>query len=125
MLNELGVYDVRFTNLKDKFSVEFLITLNENEKPRAVRIMTPLLYTLEDESKREKELNIAHRMLKNHIKAKFIAVGRNLVEFEREFMAHLVFTDNNGNSQTVGDALLPQYRNQIEKGNGDDLKLLN
>jgi hypothetical protein len=38
MLNELGIYDIRFTNLKDKFVLEFLVTLVQGEKPRAVRI---------------------------------------------------------------------------------------
>lgn len=122
-LGDLGIYDVRFTNMKDKFCVEFLVQLSEDEKPRAVRILTPLKES-QDDARREKELNIAHRMLLNHIKAKFIAIGKGLVEFEKEFMAHLVITDKEGNSRTMGEALLPQYRKNIDSGENKDFKLL-
>ncbi len=123
MLNELGVYDIRFTNLKDKFCLEFLVTINQGA-PRAVRILTPLTYTGEDEAKRTKELNIAHRLMTNHLKSKFVAIGRGLTEFETEFMAHLLVTDKAGNSRTMGEALLPQYRDSIESGENKDFKLL-
>ena len=116
MLNELGIYDIRFTNLKDKFVLEFLVTLVDGQKPRAVRISSPLQTITDDEKKRTKELNITHRMLVAHIKAKFLAIGRGLTEFEQEFMAHLLITDEKGNSRTIGEALLPQYRDNIDKG---------
>lgn len=122
LLNQLGILEVRFTNKADKFALEFIVDLEEGGKPRAIRIVTPLVET--DENRREKELNIAHRMLLSHIKAKFIAVGRGLFEFEREFMAHLVITDKNGGSTTMAEALLPQYRQRLESGNGNELKLL-
>lgn len=124
MLNELGIYDVRFTNVKDRFALEFLVTLEEGNKPRAVRIVSPIKYDGTDESKREKELNITHRMLVAHIKAKFVAIGRGLTEFEQEFMAHLVITDKAGNSRTMGEALLPQYKESIESGENKDFNLL-
>ncbi len=124
MLGELGIYEIRFTNLKDKFVLEFLVQIAEEEKPRAVRIIAPIKYSGDDESKRTKELNIVHRMLVAHIKAKFVAIGRGLTEFEQEFMAHLVITDKHGNSQTMGEALLPQYRQNIESGENKDFKLL-
>lgn len=123
MLNELGVYDVRFTNLKDKFALEFLITLEEG-KPRAVRIVVPITYRGDDEEKRQKELNTLHRILVAHLKAKFIAIGKGLTEFEQEFMSHLVITDKFGNSRTMGEALLPQYRENLESGENKDFKLL-
>lgn len=123
MLNELGVFDVRFTNLKDRFALEFLITVAEG-KPRAVRIVVPIVYKGEDEDKRQKELNTLHRILVAHLKAKFIAIGRGLTEFEQEFMSHLVITDKFGNSKTMGEALLPQYRQNIESGENKDFKLL-
>lgn len=125
MLNAIGIFDIRFTNLKDKFSLEFLIQIREDEKPRAVRILSVMKADPEDELKRTKELNIVHRMLLAHIKAKFIAVGRGLVEFEQEFMAHLIITDTNGNSHTMGETLLPQYKNNLESGENKDFKLLN
>lgn len=124
MLNELGIYDVRFTNVKDRFVLEFLVTLAEGEKPRAVRIVSPVKYTGDDEAKRTRELNITHRMLVAHIKAKFVAIGRGLTEFEQEFMAHLVITDSHGNSRTMGEALLPQYKESIESGENKEFRLL-
>ncbi len=124
MLNELGIYDIRFTNLKEKFALEFLVELNPGEKPRVVRIISPIKDTGDSEDKRTRELNITHRMLVAHIKAKFVAIGRGLTEFEQEFMAHLVITDNNGNSRTMGEALLPQYRESIENGENKEFKLL-
>ncbi len=123
MLNEMGIYDIRFTNLKDKFCLEFIVLLDEG-KPRGVRIVSPLKYLGDDENKRTKELNITHRMLLAHIKAKFVAIGRGLTEFDQEFMAHLLITDKSGNSRTVGEVLLPQYRQSIDSGENKDFKLL-
>lgn len=124
MLGELGIYEIRFTNMKDRFALEFLVQLEQGAKPRAVRIISPLQYTGDNEEKRRKELNITHRMLVAHIKAKFVAIGRGLTEFEQEFMAHLIITDKAGNSRTMGDALLPQYREALESGENKDFKLL-
>jgi len=123
MLGELGIYEIRFTNLREKFSLEFLVRIEENAKPRMVRIIIPLKDS-QDEVKREKELNIVHRILFNHLKAKFIAVASGLTEFEQEFMAHLVITDKAGNSRTMGEMILPQYKNQLESGKQKDFKLL-
>jgi len=124
MLGELGIYEIRFTNLKDKFALEFLVTLEEEQKPRAVRIVVPIKFTQNDEVKRTKELNIIHRILFNHLKAKFIAIQSGLTEFEQEFMAHLLITDKNGNSTTIGETLLPQYKKAIDTGQGGDFIML-
>lgn len=123
LLGELGVYEIRFTNLKDKFALEFLISLGE-EKPRAVRIIVPVIHSTDDENRREKELNSIHRILFYHLKAKFVAVCAGLTEFEQEFMAHLVIQDNKGNSTTIGEMLLPQYKKAIESGEQKEFKLL-
>lgn len=123
-LNELGIYDIRFTNQKDKFALEFLVQVNEGEKPRAVRIVVPLKYHGEGDNKRTQELNMIHRILLNHLKAKFIAIYSGLTEFEKEFMAHLIITDKHGNSTTMGNALLPQYHKNLESGENKDFKLL-
>ena len=85
-LGELGIYEIRFTNLKDRFILEFLVELSNEEKPRAVRIAVPLQNVGDDDRARERELNIIHRILLNHLKAKFIAIGTGLTEFEKEFM---------------------------------------
>jgi len=123
-LGELGIHEVRFTNLKDKFALEFLVQLDEEDKPRAVRIVIPLQHDCEDERGRQRELNIIHRVLLNHLKAKFIAISQGLTEFENEFMAHLVITDNKGHSTTMGEMLLPQYKQAIESGENKEFKLL-
>lgn len=123
MLAELGIFQIRFTNMKDRFALEFLVE-TDGTKPRAVRIVVPLKYDGDDEKKRTKELNIVHRILKNHLKAKFVAIGTGLSEFEQEFMANLIITDRSGNSTTMGEALLPQYRQNIESGENKDFKLL-
>ena len=123
-LGELGIYEIRFTNLKDRFILEFLVQIGEEEKPRAVRIAVPLKYHGDDDKIRQKELNIIHRILLNHLKAKFIAIGCGLTEFEKEFMAHLLITDKHGNSTTMGEALLPEYKKSIDSGENPDFKLL-
>jgi hypothetical protein len=122
-LGEMGIYEIRFTNLRNKFALEFLVTLEEGGKPRAVRIVIPLK-NFEDEVRRERELNIVHRVLLNHIKAKFLAVSTGLTEFEQEFMAHLVITDKAGNSRTMGEMLLPEYKKQVDEGKGGNFGLL-
>ena len=123
-LGELGIYEIRFTNLKERFALEFLVSLPNEQKPRAVRIVVPLKVNSSDENKRTQELNIIHRVLLNHIKAKFVAIGSGLTEFEEEFMAHLVITDKDGNSTTIGEMLLPQYKENLESGKQKDFKLL-
>lgn len=124
MLGELGIYEIRFTNLRDKFVLEFLVQLLSEEKPRAVRIVVPVKNALNNENKREQELNGIHRILFHHLKAKFVAVGCGLTEFEQEFMAHLVITDKNGNTSTMGEMLLPQYKKGLESGENPEFKLL-
>ena len=41
-----------------------------------------------------------------------------------EFMPHLVIMDKQGNSTTMGQALLPQYKQGIESGEQKEFKLL-
>lgn len=124
MLGELGIYDIRFTNGKEKFMLEFLISIGEVYKPRAVRIITPLKYQGDDDKKRNQELNIVHRILFNRLKSKFVSVISGIVEFETEFMAELIITDKQGNSTTMGERLLPEYRKNIDEGKNGDFKLL-
>jgi len=123
-LGEMGIYEIRFTNLRDKFALEFLVTIDDSAKPRGVRIVVPLQYTGSDEAKRERQLNIVHRVLLNHLKAKFLAIASGLTEFEQEFMAHLIITDKSGNSRTMGEMLLPEYKKQIDEGKGGNFELL-
>lgn len=124
MLNVRGIYQTRFTNLEDKFAVEFMTQLKDNEKPVGVRILVPIKYKGQDERKREQELNILHRILFYHLKAKFIAIENNLTEFMEEFMPHLIIMDKNGNSTTLGQTILPQYKKSLGDGKQKDFKLL-
>lgn len=120
MLQQLGIEQIRFTSLPDRFALEFVIKLDDISVPRAVRIVIPLKTKPSDEpKKRNGELNTIHRILLNQIKAKFIAVGTGLVEFETEFMAHLVVKGKDGRDTTMGEVLLPQYRKNLEDGGGE------
>ncbi len=115
MLEQVGITQTRFTSLPDRFILEFMAQMDERSIPKAVRIVVPLRTKISDDSeKRNKELNIIHRILLNHLKAKFVAIGNGLTEFEQEFMSHLVITDKSGKSTTMGEALLPQYEKNLE-----------
>lgn len=131
LLNSKGIYETRFTNLEDKFALEFRI--GEGKKilfkvgivqGLAIRILVPFEKTADD-AKRERHLNQLHRVLFYHIKAKFVAIESGVTEFMEEFMPHLVIMDKSGNSTTLGQAILPQYKKNLEEGKGNDFKLLN
>ena len=117
MLQQIGIEQIRFTSMPDRFVLEFMAKIDERSIPKAVRIITPLRTNTKDNpDARNKELNIVHRIMLNHLKAKFVAIGKGLTEFEQEFMAHLVITDKQGKSTTMAEALLPQYeKNLIDK----------
>lgn len=115
MLAQLGTDQIRFTSLPDRFVLEFMARMDEKSIPKAVRIIIPLRTSTKDNpDKRNRELNIVHRILLSHLKAKFVAIGNGLTEFEQEFMSHLVITDKAGHSTTMGEMLLPQYEKNLE-----------
>ncbi len=121
ILSDVGIEQIRFTNLPDRHVLEF-VAKEEGHIPKGVRIVTPLISKVSDNpDKRNKELNVIHRVLFNHLKAKFIAIASGLTEFEQEFMAHLIVTDKQGNSTTLGEQMLPQYNKHIENGDGNFL----
>ena len=122
MLNKIGIEQIRFTSMTDRHVLEFVLA-EDGKVPRGVRMVTPLKTKSTDlPERRNKELNIVHRILLNHLKAKFLAVGTGLVEFEQEFMAHLIVKGKDGRDTTVGESLLPQYLKHIE-GDGGPLLL--
>jgi hypothetical protein len=131
LLNSLGIYESRFTNLQDKFALEFRVISESKkilfnvgtEKGVSIRIVVPF-QNFSDEKKREKELNQLHRVLFYHLKAKFVAIEMGLTEFMEEFMPHLVILDKQGNSSTLGQQLLPQYKKAIDSGEQKGLNLL-
>ena len=122
MLTQRGIYQTRFTNLENKFVIEFL-TPQEDGKPIGVRIIVPIIQT-KDEKKAQQELNRMHRVLFYHLKTKFVAIDSGLTEFMEEFMPHLIVMDTKGNSTTMGQMLLPQYKNSLESGKQSEFKLL-
>lgn len=116
ILGDVGIEQIRFTNMPDRHVLEF-VAKNEGQIPKGVRIVTPLTSkTSDNPERRNKELNVIHRVLFNHLKAKFIAIASGLTEFEQEFMAHLVIKDKDGNSTTLGEHMLPQYDKHISNG---------
>ncbi|MFA5112662.1 MAG: hypothetical protein WC529_00015 [Candidatus Margulisiibacteriota bacterium] len=130
MLNQRGIYQTRFTNAENRFAIEFLAKLPDQEKPVGVRILVPIIVNFPKtrsgniEKKYEQELNRLHRILFYHLKAKFVAIDNGLTEFMEEFMPHLIISDGRGNSSTLGQVLLPQYKEQIESGKQKEFLLL-
>lgn len=124
MLEQVGIAETRFSSLTDRFILEFMAKMDERSIPRAVRIIIPLRTDKSaDPDKRNRELNIIHRILFNHLKAKFVAIGNGLTEFEQEFMSHLVVTDKAGKTTTMGEMLLPQYEKSLEDKSTPQFKL--
>lgn len=124
MLEQVGINQIRFTSLPDRFVLEFMAQFDERSIPKAVRIIIPLRTKSTDRPEiRNKELNTIHRILLNHLKGKFVAIGNGLTEFEQEFMSHLVVTDKTGKSTTMGEMLLPQYQKNIEGGDTPHFRL--
>lgn len=122
LLNSKKIWETRFTNLQDKFVLEFR-AMND-EKPIAIRIIVPI-QNQSTENKQQQELNQMHRVLFHHLKAKFTAIECGLTEFMEEFMPHLIIMDKSGNSTTIGQTLLPQYKKSLDSGEQKDFKLLN
>lgn len=115
MLNQLDISQIRFTCLSDRFILEFMAKPKENSIPRALRIITSIKSRPSDPpEKRNKELNVIHRIMYNHLKAKFVSVYNGLTEFESEFMAHLVITDKTGKTTTMAEMILPQYEKSLQ-----------
>lgn len=121
LLNSKKIFETRFTNIQDKFLLEFRVTTES--KPIAIRIIVPLR-SQDTESKKEQELNQMNRVLFHHLKAKFTAIECGLTEFMEEFMPHLIIMDKNGNSTTMGQTLLPQYNESLENGQQKPFNLL-
>src|SRR3990167_8599313 len=97
MLTTREIYESRFTNLEDRFALEFRVVEAGVTKPLAIRIVVPFQHKGELDSKnREKELN----------------------------QMHLIVADNKGNSTTLGQIMLPQYKKNLEEGRGGEFKLL-
>ena len=63
MLQEIGIEQIRFTSMPDRFCLEFVVKLENKSIPRAIRIVVPLDTKPSDEPrKRNGELNTIHRI---------------------------------------------------------------
>jgi hypothetical protein len=122
IINELAKYKInetRFTNLPDLVVLEFR---NPNENPLiGVRIKLPI--KPKHPQYKDKELNRMHRVLFHHLKNKLIAVESGLSTFEEEFMPYLIMTGASG-SITLGELMLPQYKESLISGKQPEFKLL-
>lgn len=56
-----------------------------------------------------KQYDLSHQNMKLHKKPTSV-----VVEFEQEFMSHLVVTDKSGRNTTMGEMLLPQYEKSLD-----------
>ena len=72
----------------------------------------------------EKRRNQAHRLLFWYLKSKFEAVETGLVDFEQEFLPHLMIRDKSGFVGRVWDMLKKPYEQMIEGGETDLYKAL-
>ena len=72
---------------------------------------------------RERYVNRLHRVLFHHLQSKFVAIAAGLSDFDEEFMPHLVLADQHGHARTLGEALLPAYRQAIDRGDKPDFQL--
>jgi len=124
LLNTRGIYESRFTNLICRFVLEFCVPENGIERSVAVRIVVPVQSKDANEKNRTQELNALHRVLFHHLKSKFCAIDNGVTEFMEEFMPHLIITDQGGNSLTMAQVLLPQYKESIKTGKQKEFKLL-
>lgn len=115
MMNELGITDVRITQVGNDFMLEFMARLRHQEAPRMVRINIPYTPELEDTDKqKQRKKNILFRVLFYHLKDKFVAINRGLKEFEEEFLADLV-VEENGEQKRLGDILVPKYKKMLKE----------
>lgn len=124
LLQQHGILESRFTNMPDRFILEFRVVENDIVKPIAIRIVVSF-QTYDSFVKQEKDINRLYRVLFYHLKAKFIAIDSGLTEFMEEFMPHLVVTDKQGNTATMAQTLLPQYKTALGSGEQKEFKLLN
>lgn len=125
MLMELGINDIRITQVGNDYHLEFLVKLQFNEAPRKVRIDIPFTPELEDTVKQKKRKKDAlFRVAFYHLKDKFVAVYNGLKEFEEEFLADLVIV-HEGREQRLGDVIVPKYKAQLKNSKVAILKISN
>lgn len=125
MLNEVGITNVRITQIGDEYTVEFIVRLRHSEAPRKVRINVPYITESGDSLKKKaNKKNALFRVLFYHLKNRFVAVSNGLREFDEEFAQDIVVTVN-GKEQRLGDILVPEIKRQLRTNDKVVLKITN
>jgi hypothetical protein len=137
LLEQQEVKDIRFTNiswetaerggvLMEKNTYAIMIEFFRLTKLETgltgkvpVRIIIPNVPTDDDKLR-----NQMYRLLFWYIKSKFEAVATGLVDFEQEFLPHLMIKDKSGFVGTVWQMMKKPYENLISSGETDLLKAL-
>ncbi len=117
-LQKYNITETRFTNLVEMTVLEFC---KKGNPPIGVRIKLPI--KPDKPQYKDKELNRMHRILFYHLKNKLIAVESGLSTFQEEFMPYLIMTGPSG-SITLGELMLPQYKDSLTSGKQPQFKLL-
>lgn len=136
LLESRGAKDIRFTHIswetaeqgglvmeRDTYAlmIEFfrITTLEGGVGGKVpVRIIVPNI------PQNEKFRNQAYRLVYWYLKSKFEAVETGLVEFEQEFLPHLMIKDKSGFVGTMWQFLKKPYEAMIGSGETDLLKAL-
>lgn len=137
LLEKQGVKDVRFTNVSWETAERSGLVMEENTTAVMieffritqleggtggkvpVRIIIPNIPT--DDDRRRNQM---YRLLFWYIKSKFEAVATGLVDFEQEFLPHLMIKDKSGFVGTVWQMMKKPYKALIADGETDLLNLL-
>lgn len=137
LLEKQGVKDVRFTNVSWETAEKGGLVMDENTTAVMieffritqlegglggkipVRIIIPNIPT--DDDRRRNQM---YRLLFWYIKSKFEAVETGLVDFEQEFLPHLMIKDKSGFVGTVWQMMKKPYKALIEGGETDLLNTL-
>lgn len=132
LLEKEGVRDVGFSNIswesaekgglvmkKNTYAIMiqfFRITTLEGGASGKipVRIIVPNIPTDDDRAR-----NQLYRLLYWYIKSKFEAVKSGLVDFEQEFLPHLMIKDRSGFVGTIWDMLKKPYKAFLAGGEAD------
>lgn len=137
LLEQQSVHDIRFSNIswesanqgglvmkKDTYAImiEFfrLTTLEGGTSGKLpVRIIIPNIPLNNDQVK-----NQMYRLLFWYLKTKFEAVQTGLVDFEQEFLPHLMIKDKSGFIGTVWQMMRKPYEAMLKSGEMNVLSML-
>lgn len=123
--------DVRFTNISwetaeqrglimDQDTYAIMIEFFRLSKLESgVSGKVPVRVLIPNIPNNEKQRNQAYRLLFWYLKSKFEAVETGLVDFEQEFLPHLMIKDKSGFVGRVWDMLKKPYENMLAGGTSD------